>query len=156
MGIRRFIIVLLLIPLIASGQEPRQIAPAEITSVLHEGDQVRIDTRSRKTLKGKAIKVTAEGVTVQTKDQETYLPLQDIESFKVTRNRGNKRTWLPVILCATAGTASLVAAGATEENKSTYLPIAAAFTVGLGVGGYYLGRLWDRQETSYKLIQSKP
>jgi hypothetical protein len=45
-----------------------------------------------------------------------------------------------------------VAAGATEEKKSTYLPlVAAALTVGLGFGGYYVGRTMDREEITYRI-----
>jgi len=49
------------------------------------------------------------------------------------------------------GTAALVAAGATEERKSTYLPLAGALTVGVGVGGYYAGRSMDYNEKTYRL-----
>jgi len=49
------------------------------------------------------------------------------------------------------GTAALVAAGATEERKSTYLPLAGALTVGVGVGGYYAGSSMDYNEKTYRL-----
>ena len=67
--------------------------------------------------------------------------------------KGNKRTKLPLILCTTVGTLAFVAAGATEELKSTYLPLAAAFTAGLGIGGYYLGKQLDQQIVTYVIKQ---
>ena len=149
--ILRFSTVLLLIPLVVMAEDPRLIAPDAVTAVLQEGEQVRIVTRGKQTLKGKTTRVTAEGVNLQTNNQETHIPLKDIDRFTITRIRGKKRTRLPLILCATVGTTSFIAAGATEERKPTYLPLAAALTVGLGLGGYYAGRALDRQEITYIL-----
>lgn len=131
--------------------EPRLIDANETSTVLHEGVQVRIGTRGKRTVTGKTTRVTTDGVAVQVNNQETQVPLKDIDWFRVTLSQGSRRTWLPLILCATIGTTSFVAAGATEERKSTYLPIAAALTVGLGLGGYYAGRALDRHEITYKL-----
>mgnify|MGYP001058893736 CR=1 FL=1 len=143
--------VLLLIALSLAAEQPRLIAAGDIATVLHEGDQVRIGTRSKRTVIGRTTRVSLDGVAVQTDTQETHVPLEEIDWFKVTASQGNKRTWLPLILCATVGTAALVAAGATEERKSTYLPLAAALAVGIGVGGYYGGRALDREEVTYRV-----
>lgn len=85
-------------------------------------------------------------MVVQTGSQETQIPFKEIDWFRLTVNQGNKRTWLPFILCATVGTTAFIAASATEELQSTYLPMAAALTIGLGFGGYYAGRALDREE----------
>lgn len=109
--------VLLLLPWLAIADEPRLIRPVEMMTVLQEGDQVRVVSRNKLALRGKAIRVSAEGVTIQTKKEETYLPVRDIDWFTVTRYKGNKRTWLPFTLCATLGTTSLLAGFSTEERK---------------------------------------
>lgn len=149
--IRRFSAWLLLFPLLIAAAEPQAIEPKDITTVLHEGAQVRIGTLAKRVVIGRATSVTTENVGVQTGTQETLVPVKEIDWFRVTVTEGNKRTWLPLILCATVGVASFVAAGATEERQSTYLPIAAAVTASLGIGGYYGGRALDRQEMTYRI-----
>ena len=81
------------------------------------------------------------------------LPYSQIASISVVIRKGNKRTMLPLILCSTLGTLALVAASATEELKSRYLPRAAAFTAGLGIGGYYVGKKIDQQIVTYVIKQ---
>lgn len=147
----RFCAVLLLIGQSLAAEQPRLIAASDIATVLHEGTQVRIGTRSKRTLAGTITRVALDGVAVQTDTQETRVPLEEIDWFRLTVSQGNKRTWLPLILCATVGATAFVAAGATEERKSTYLPLAAALTVGVGFGGYYGGRALDREEITYRI-----
>jgi len=147
----RFCAVLLLIGQSLAGEQPRLIAASDIATVLHEGTQVRIGTRSKRTVTGTTARVDLNGVAVQTGTQEIHVPLGEIDWFRLTVSHGNKSTWLPLILCATVGAAAFVAAGATEEKKSTYLPLAAALTVGLGFGGYYVGRTMDREEITYRI-----
>jgi hypothetical protein len=147
----RFCAVLLLIGQSLAAAQPRLIAASDIASVLHEGAQVRIGTRSKRTLAGTITRVALDGVPVQTDTQETRVPLEKIDWFRLTVTQGNKRTRLPLILCATVGAIALVAAASTEEQKSTYLPLAAAFTVGIGFGGYYAGRALDRKDITYKI-----
>ena len=147
----RFCAVLLLIGQSLAAEQPRLIAASDIATVLHEGTQVRIGTRSKRTLAGTITRVGLDGVAVQTDTQEIRVPLEEIDWFRLTVRQGNKRTWLPLILCATVGATAFVAAGATEERKSTYLPLAAALTVGVGFGGYYGGRALDREEITYRI-----
>jgi len=150
--IRRSSALLLFFPLLIAAAEPRDIASKDIATVLHEGVQVRIGTLAKRVVIGKLTSVTADSVGVQTGAQETHVPVKEIDWFRVTAiTESNKRTWLPLILCATVGTASFVAAGATEEKKSAYLPIAAGVTAALGIGGYYGGRALDRQEITYRI-----
>lgn len=146
---RRLATMLLFAAFVARAEHVRLIAPESISAVLQDDLRVRIVTRDKKVLKGKATRVTAGGVTVQTDNQETHISIRDIDRFTVTRMRGNKRTRLPLILCSTIGTTSFIAAGATEERKSTYLPMAAALTVGVGLGGYYAGRALDQEKIAY-------
>jgi hypothetical protein len=147
----RFCAVLLLIGQSLAAEQPRLIAASDIATVLHEGAQVRIGTRSKRTLAGTITRVALDGVAVQTDTQETRVPLEEIDWFRLTVTQGNKRTRLPLILCATVGAIALVAAASTEEQKSTYLPLAAAFTVGVGFGGYYAGKALDRKDITYKI-----
>lgn len=143
--------VLLLIAITLPAEQPRLIAASDIATVLHDGTHVRIGTRSKRTVTGRITRVALDGVAVQTDTQETHVPLKEIDWFRLTVIQGNKRTWLPFILCATVGATAFVAAASTEEKKSTYLPRAAALTVGLGFGGYYAGRALDREEITYKV-----
>ena len=147
----RLVAMFLLFALPVRTAEVRLIAPGRISAVLQEGQQAQIVTRGKKVLKGKAIRVSAEGVIFQTNHQETLIPLEDIRRLTITHMRGNKRTRLPIILCSTIGTTSFIAAGGTEEQKSTYLPLTAALTVGIGLGSYYAGRAMDRQEIKYEV-----
>jgi hypothetical protein len=104
---------------------------------------------------GTVIRVSPVSVVLATKRPtgERSIAYADIRSITVRRWRGNKRTWLPVALCSTIGTLSFVAAGATEERKGTYLPLAAGLTVAVGVGGYYVGRALDGEEATYAVRQ---
>lgn len=36
------------------------------------------------------------------------------------------------------------------------MPIAGAFTAGLGIGGYYAGKAFDEEKSSYKLLEGNP
>lgn len=103
--ILRFCAVLLLIGQSVAGEQPRLIAASDIATVLHEGTQVRIGTRSKRTVTGTTARVDLNGVAVQTGTQETHVPLGEIDWFRLTVSHGNKSTWLPLILCATVGAA---------------------------------------------------
>ena len=132
-------------------EQPRTVTADEAVNILRGGVHVRVGTYDKRTIAGNALQATSDGVTVQTGNRETQVAMKDIDWFRVSTSRSNKRTWLPLVLCATAGTAALVAAGATEEKKSTYLPLAAGLTAGLGVGGYYAGRAIDYSEVTYRI-----
>lgn len=148
---RKIYVALIAVPVMILAEQPRLVTADEATNILRGGVQVRIGTHDKRTISGKPIQATADGVTVHTGNRETPVAMKDIDWFRVSTSRSNKRTWLPLILCATVGTVALVAAGATEEKKSTYLPLATGLTAGLGVGGYYAGRTIDYSEVTYRL-----
>lgn len=150
-NIIRAMIALPLIILAALAEDSSLISPRELPSVLSAGDHVRIGTNAKKIVDGIVADVTVEKISVRQDNQIAEIPLADIDWFRVRTSEGNKRTWLPLILCSVIGTTALVAAGATEERKSTYLPLAGALTVGVGVGGYYAGRSMDYNEKTYRL-----
>lgn len=82
--ILRFCAVLLLTGQSVAGQQPRLIAASDIPTVLHEGTQVRIGTRSKRTVTGTTTRVDLNGVAVQTGAQETHVPLGEIDWFRLT------------------------------------------------------------------------
>lgn len=147
----KFFLAVVAAPVMTLAGEPRRITASEAAAILGGGVEVRIGTHGKRTISGKVLQAADGGVTVTTGKRETRVAMTDIDWFRVSTSRGNKRTWLPLILCATAGTAALVAAGAAEEKKSTYLPLAAGVTAGLGVSGYYLGKSSDFTEVTYRL-----
>jgi len=153
-----FLLLLARLPLLA--QASRIISPGELTSLLQRGQQLKLVLKNGTYAEGRLQEVTEAGprLRITRSADASGLPkgvqvvsFNGLNSITVSVKEGNKRTKLPLVLCLTVGTLSLVAAGATEERQSTYIPLAAAFTVGLGVGGYYLGRSMDRQEVTFIL-----
>ena len=138
-------------------------SPAELPRVLQAGDRVSVVLTSGHAVRGKVLAVGGSDVALEVKASQTpdvlglarqTIPYDRLARISVATLKGNKRTKLPVILCATLGTLAFVAAGATEELKSTYLPVAAGFTAGLAIGGYFLGKKLDEEVVTY-VIRNK-
>ena len=142
------------LPLAAAGQV-RSVDHSTLPSLLQPGAQVKTFLQDGTTLVGSVIRTSPDSFALATKRPaaERSIAYADIRSISIKRRRGNKRTWLPVALCSTIGTLSFVAAGATEERKGAYLPLAAGVTVALGIGGYYVGQALDREEATYAVKQ---
>jgi hypothetical protein len=139
------------------------VSSAELPRLLEAGDRVSVVLTSGHAFRGKVLAVGGSDVALQVKASQTPdvfglarqpIPYVRLARISVATLKGNKRTKLPVILCATLGTLAFVAAGATEELKSTYLPVAAGFTAGLAIGGYFLGKKLDEEVVTY-VIRNK-
>jgi len=79
------------------------------------------------------------------------LSFDRLASVTISTYKGNKRKWLPVILCSTLGALSLVVAtgSAAEEAEPAYIPAEIAFTAGLAAAGYYGGQALDREQITF-------
>jgi len=155
---RSGLLLLAMIPSLLASSETRSVTLEELGGLVTKGQKVKVLMKSGAHGEGTVQEITAAGLKVQVRksDNRSELPpgLNTIGAellASVTRciQKGNKRTKLPLILVSTVGTLSLIAAGATEELKSTYVPLALAFTGGLGVGAYYAGRSLDRHCTTF-------
>lgn len=156
--IRSGLLSLGLIPSLLASSATRSVTVEELGGLVAKGEKVRVLLKSGAYGEGIVEEITAAALKVQVRrsDNRSELPpgLSTIGAERlagVTRciQKGNKRTNLPLILVSTLGTLSLIAAGATEELKPTYVPLALGFTVGLGAGGYYAGRRLDRHCTAF-------
>ena len=86
--------------LAALAEDSSLISPREIPSVLSAGDHVRVGTNAKKIVDGIVADVTVEKMSVRQDNQITEIPLADIDWFRVRTSEGNKRTWLPLVLCS--------------------------------------------------------
>ncbi len=155
MNTRLGVMMCVLLTLAAGAEQTKSIEPKELATVLRAGGRAKIVLRSGAQISGTVETVFPEAVAIKTERPPAVQSISyaEIRTLKYRDWDGNKRTWLPVILSGTLGTLSFVAAGATEELKPSYLPLAAGFTAALAVGGYYGGRALDRREVTYAVRQ---
>lgn len=134
--------------------ETLKIDAADLAARMEPGQKVTVVLRSGERGKG-VVESLAEGnirIRLSEADPPGSLTIGSA-LFEPSRfagvtacsTRGNKRKKLPIILVSTIGTLAFIAAGATEEKKSTYLPAAAAFSVSVGVGSYFMGKRLDEE-----------
>ena len=138
------------------------VTPQQLAELMSPGQTFSLVMKTGHSGSGKVLSVgeTVLGLEVKKSQDRTILatgpqtlPYSRIASISVVIRKGNKRTKLPLILCSTLGTLALVAALATEELKSTYVPWAAAFTAGLAIGGYFVGKKFAQQVVTYVIEQ---
>jgi len=153
---------LLLLIAISAMADGIVVTPQELSELMSPGQKFNLVMKTGHSASGKVLSAgeTVLALKVKKSQDRTVLatgpqtlPYSRIASISVVIRKGNKRTKLPLILCSTLGTLAFVAAGATEELKSTYLPRAAVFTAGLGIGSYYLGKRLDQQIVTYVIKQ---
>ncbi len=157
---RRVFSLTALLLLIAGDAMAERIAvtPQELAKITSPGQTVHLVMKTGLPVSGKLVSIGGTELTLKVKASpdrtvvakgRQVLPYSQIESISVVLLKGNKRTKLPVILAASIGTFSFVAAGATEELKSKYLPLAAGLTAGVAVGGYFVGKKLDQRIVTY-------
>ena len=138
------------------------VTPHQLAELMSPGQTFSLVLKTGHSGSGKVLSVgeTVLALKVKKSQDRTILatgpqtlPYSRIASISVVIRKGNKRTKLPLILCSTLGTLALVAALSTEELKSTYVPRAAAFTAGLAIGGYFVGKKIDQQVVTYVIEQ---
>ena len=151
------VIPLLLVPGEAMA-ERIVVTPQELAKLTSPGQSVQLVMKTGHPVSGKIVSIDGTALTLKVTESpgrtvvakgRQVLSYRQIESISVVHLKGNKRTKLPVILAASVGTLSFVAAGATEELKSKYLPLAAGLTVGVAVGGYFVGKKLDQRIVTY-------
>ena len=153
-----------LLLLIASGAmaEGVVVTPQQLAELMSPGQTFSLVMKTGHSASGKVLSAgeTVLALKVKKSQDRTVLatgpqalPYSRIASISVVIRRGNKRTILPLILCSTLGTVAFVAALATEELKSKYVPRAAGFMAGLAIGGYYVGKTIDQQIVTYVIKQ---
>ena len=156
------LLTLLLLIAVGAMAEGMVVTPQQLAERTSPGQTFNLVMKTGHSASGKVVSVGQTELTLKVKKSQdrTVLakglqgtPYSRIASISVVIRKGNKRTKLPLILCATVGTLAFVAAGATEELKSKYLPRAAALTAGLGIGGYYLGKKLNQQIVTYVIKQ---
>ena len=148
------LLTLLLLIAVGAMAEGMVVTPQQLAERTSPGQTFNLVMKTGHSASGKVVSVGQTELTLKVKKSQDRtvlakglqgIPYSRIASISVVIRKGNKRTKLPLILCATVGTLAFVAAGATEELKSKYLPRAPALTAGLGIGGYYLGKKLDQQ-----------
>ena len=157
------LLTLLLLITVGAMAEGIVVTPQQLAELTSPGQTFNLVMKTGHSGSGKVVSVGETELTLKVKKSQDRTVLgtglqallySRIASISVVIRKGNKRTKLPLILCSTLGTLALVAAGATEERQSTYFPLAAAFTAGLGIGSYYLGKKLDQQiVTTYVIKQ---
>ena len=152
------LLTLLLLIAVGAVAEGMVVTPQQLAERTSPGQTFNLVMKTGHSASGKVVSVGQTELTLKVKKSQDHtvlakgrqaLPYSRIASISVVIRKGNKRTKLPLILCSTLGTLAFVAAGATEELQSKYFPRAAAFTAGLGIGGYYLGKQIDQQVVTY-------
>ena len=156
------LLTLLLFIAVGAMAEGIVVTPQQLAELTSPGQRFKLVMKSGHSGSGKILSVgeTVLALKVKKSQDRTVLATgpqtlsySRIASISVVIRKGHKRTRFPLILCSTLGTLALVAALSTEELKSTYVPRAVAFTVGLGIGGYYVGKKSDQQIVTYVIKQ---
>jgi hypothetical protein len=154
------VLAVLLVPTLLLAAETQTVSPQEIVSLLHGGKKIKVVLKTGAYAEGRLEELSPAALKVNVSKSHDLrelptgmqeLSLDRVASVSIRVGKGGKRWKLPLILCSTAGTLSLLAAGGSEELQSTYVPAAIAFTAGLGVAGYFAGKAIDERWVTYVL-----
>jgi hypothetical protein len=159
-----FLLAALFFPALLMGAETQIVSPQELVTLVQKGQKIKLVLKTGTYAEGKLEEVSSTNLTVnvrKTHDARDLprgvqeLAYDRLASVTVLIRKGGKRWKLPLILCGTLGTASLVlgVGSAAEENKPEYIGAAVGFTAALGVGGYYAGKAMDDKWVTYVVKQ---